>query len=93
MCRIANRVLSENDRSLQELAETSSGRSETEPWLGRPLGSSEMTNDNDARASIAKPSNGGQRRSNAAIVSDVRAVERYVEVTTNEDVLATKIAE
>jgi hypothetical protein len=93
VCRIANRVRSENDRRLQELAETSSGRSETEPGLGGSLGSSEVTDDNNSSTSIAKARNGGQRRSNAPVVRDVGTVEGHIQAAAKKDLLAAKIAE
>jgi hypothetical protein len=52
-----------------------------------------VTDDDNTSASLAKPRNGGERRTDAPVVGDAIAVKGNIEVATDEDLLATKIAE
>ena len=90
---LADDVRRERDGLAEQLAEAGGDGRERVLVLGRALGAAEVRGHDDARAGVEQRLERRERRADAAVVGDRRAVERHVEVGADQHALAAQVAE
>jgi hypothetical protein len=86
-------ILGKLDVEVHELAQTLGDRGQGELGVDLALGASQVSQHGDAGASLVKLGQGGQSGLDAAVVGDLVAVERHVEIATDDDTLAAQVTQ
>ena len=94
LSRLPHRVGGEGDRAAEDLTHPANDRSERVLVFGRALGTPEVGAHDDACARLGQGLDGWHRGSDPTVVGDIAiSVERNVEIRTDEDALATQVAQ